>query len=255
MAITQGIGLARDLEGGATASELSRSLFVVRTAGVRPLVRRLFELAGEASRDRVLRGVVEKAGQIIADDYRQQALRREATGNLAASVTGKTVSYPQGATRIVGPRQTGPVGNRPDARSGNHAWLVEFGTSRRRPGTRGRQTYINVHQVINRRMSATGSMNSEQFAKQSRGYYFLMGSRDERTRQGAGGRPGYSRDFAGPGQGGDGREQHPITLGPGKSIAQMPRLNLMSDTIEARGREVFGVMRNLLEQAISVRGG
>jgi len=251
MSISQGIGAARDF-GGSTAAETIGQFASVRTAGVRDLVKRLEELASEASKDAVLRKVVEDAAKPIADEYRKQAQQHEATGNLAASVTGKTKSYKEGAVRVVGPRQTGPVGDRPERRSGNHAWLVEFGTSRRRPGTRGRQIYVNVHTMINRKMNKAGGFNAEQFANMGRGYYFLMGSKDERTRQGAGGRAGYSRDFS---DSYGRREQHPITLRPGESIDKMPRLRLMENAINSRGNECLGIMRNLLEQAIAVRGG
>jgi hypothetical protein len=251
MAFEQGIGAARDFDG-SSAVELTRQFATIRTAGVRDLVRRLSELASAASRDQTLRRIVEQASRPIFEDYQQQAQRREATGNLAASVTSKTVSYDEGVVSVVGPRQTGPVGNRPGRRSGNHAWLVEFGTGPRRPGSRGRKTYVNVHTVINRRMSRAGSFDDQAFANMGRGYYFLMGSLDERARQGAGGRPGYSRDFS---DSYGRREQHPITLKPGKSIRPMRRLRLMEDTITARGNEVLGIMRNLLQQSIRARGG
>jgi hypothetical protein len=186
-------------------------------------------------------------------DYEARAKSHEATGNLSASVTRKYVDYPEGVVVVVGPRQTGPVGSTSDRRSGNHAWLVEFGTDARKPGSRGRRVYVNVHQSINRRMRKSGSFNNTQFEQMGRGYYFLMGSINEPSRRT--GKPGYSRDFAGPGPGGDGRKQHPITLAPGETIAPMKPLGLMEKSISATGASVLAVLRSTLEAEINARGG
>jgi hypothetical protein len=252
--ITQGIGAAQVLEDGLTGVESARQFVVVRTSGARDLVKRLEELSESASRTKLLREIVRKASQPIFDEYKRSAQEREATGNLAASVTRKFVEYPQGVACIVGPRQTGPVGDRPERRSGNHAWLVEFGTNRRKPGSQGRRTYINVHQNINRKFTQSGGFNNTEFENMSRGYYFLMGSKYEPSRQAGTGKPGYSRDFM-LGKDGKSGEQHPITLRPGDTIAGMRRLGLMQKAIDSRGSECLGIMRNLLEQAIAVRGG
>lgn len=251
MALSQGTGAPNLSEDGLTGVERAGQFVTVRTAGARELVRRFRELAAAAAPD-ILQRIVRRASEPIFNDYKALAQRHEATGNLAASVTRKYKNYAEGAVAVVGPRQTGPVGDRPEARSGNHAWLVEFGTAPRRPGTRGRRTYINVHQMINGKMSRSGSLNDEQFRSKGKGYYFLMGSLDYRRNQAAG-RSGYSRDFAGPGPRGDGREQHPITLKPGDTIAGMPALHLMEDTIQANGNEVLAILKSELIKQINLR--
>lgn len=245
--------------GGGTGLERASSFIVVRTAGVRELVEQLKALASVAESDRVLARAVRAGSRIIADDYRTIAERHAATGNLGNSVKIYKRSYRnrsggKAVVDVVGPLQTGPVGTTPGQASGNHAWLVEFGTDRRRPGTKGRRTYVNVHVMVNRRMTLHRpgiSMNDEQFAKAGRGYYFLMGSKYERARQPTA-RSGYSRDFS---DSNGTREQHPITLKPGETIGAMPGLHIMEDVINATQADVLREMSDVLLSAINARRG
>lgn len=257
MAITQGVGSPQTLDDGQTGIQRANQFVTVRTVGARDLVRRLNELTQAASSESILSDAVTRASRPILVGYKTKARSHEATGNLHKSVDRKVKTYAgesgPAAVAVVGPRQTGPVGSRPGIESGNHAWLVEFGTKPRRPGTRGRRTYVNVHQAINGRMRRSSTLNDQQFQNMSRGYYFLMGSKDERVN--AGGRPGYSRDFAGPGPRGDGRPQHPIMLSPGETIAKMPALGLMEKTIQENASDCLGILRIYLEAAIAIRGG
>lgn len=248
--LTQSQGSAAVLDDGMTGLEKAGQFIVIRTAGVRDLVRRLTDLAGAAAAPQAIRSACLKAAAPLEAGYRQRAKEHEATGNLAKSVMTIYRAYPDGGAAIVGPRQTGNGSSKPGVESGNHAWLIEFGTKDRKPGSRGRRAYINVHQMINKRMDRAGSFNNTQFEKMSRGYYFLMGSAKER---GTGNR--YSRDFAGPGPRGDGRRQHPISLGPGDTIAGVPPGHLMQDTIAANSRRVFSILKNALESEIAQRGG
>ena len=257
--ITQNNPAPRDL-GGSSALEQVGQFVTIRTSGVRELVDRLNSLATAVEADETLRKIVRKASRIVMDEYRAMADRHEATGNLAKSVTVVRRSYNNGrggkaAVDIIGPRQTGRSASQEGAESGNHAWLVEFGSGPRRPGTQGRRTYVNVHQSINGRMKLHPgkSMNDDQFKNAGRGYYFLMGSLRERA--GAGGKPGYSRDFAGPSRDGgdDDRGQHPITLKPGETIAPMPALHIMRDVIIACEGEVQMSLEIGLINAINAR--
>jgi hypothetical protein len=253
MALTQGIGAARVFEDGQTGVQKANQFVTVSTAGARDLVQRFLELATAATAPATLRKIVRKSSEPLMKDYAARAAAHEATGNLAASVTRKYVDYPEGVVCVIGPRQTGPVGSTPDRRSGNHAWLTEFGSGPRKPGSKGRRAYINVHQSINGRMRRSGSFNNTQFEQMGRGYYFLMGSINEPSRRT--GKPGYSRDFAGPGPGGDGRQQHPITLSPGDTIAPMPPLGLMEKTISSTASSVLALLRSQLSAEITARGG
>lgn len=243
------------MEWGQTGLDRANQFVIVRTAGLRDLAKRLESLSNAFESDRALRQAVNKGSNLVKTRYQRKALQHVATGNLAASVTYKDRLYKnpnggQAVVRIVGPRQTGPVGSQEGAESGNHAWLVEFGSGRRRPGTEGRRTYVNVHQLVNKRMvlHPGKSMNDEQFLNAGRGYYFLMGSLKER---GPGNR--YSRDFAGPGPRGDGRKQHPITLKPGETIEPMPAMHLMENTIQETGMDAFNAMQAVLVSAINAR--
>lgn len=251
MAITTGQGAPIPDGGGLTNLQTANKFIRVETAGARDLVRKFQSLIDAAASPAILRRIVAKASEPIEKGYRQRAKEHEATGNLAASVTRKFVDYPDGAVAVVGPRQTGPIGDTPKRRSGNHAWLVEFGTPPRRPGSKGRRTYVNVHQMINGKMRKSGSLDDQKFRTAGGGVYFLMGSKNYRAS--AGGRPGYSRDFAGPGEGGDGREQHPITLKPGDTIAGSKPLHIMEKTIESNGPQVLATLKSLLIQQINLR--
>lgn len=249
--LQQGVGAARVLDGGSTGAERASQFVTIKTAGVRGLVRRLEELAGAASSRSIIEKACRKAAKPIEDDYRTLAERHEATGNLAKSVTTIFRAYDNGGVAVVGPRQTGRGGSQPGVESGNHAWLVEFGTGPRKPGSRSRRVYVNVHQAVNGKMRRAGSFNNTQFERMGRGYYFIMGSANDRGVMGT----KYSRDFAGPGPGGDGRKQHPIVLGPNETIEKMPALSLMEDTISANASEVYGILKAYLEAEISIRGG
>jgi hypothetical protein len=124
--------------------------------GIRPILETLENVAGVLSAGESLERVLERAARPIRDTYRAAALRHDATGNLAKSTTIKTKTYRPGVSvAIAGPRHTGSQGATGSQASGNHSWLVEFGSNgRRKPSSRGtRKTYVNVHEVINRRMT------------------------------------------------------------------------------------------------------
>ena len=239
--ITQHNATPRDIGGGTTALQQINQFVTIRTSGVRHFYEQLDKLAGSITADAILKQAVRKASNIIKAGYKDEASKHIATGNLAASVTVfprtyKNANGSKAVIDVVGPRQTGNMGSQEGKESGNHAWLVEMGSGPRRPGTEGRRTYVNVHQMVNRKMQLHPgkSMNDKQFANAGAGYYFLMGSMRKRGPGGS-----YSRDFAGPGPGGDGRNQHPITLKPGETIAPMPGMHLMEDTITAHHRDVL----------------
>jgi hypothetical protein len=235
--ITVGEGAAR-VYGAESAKSLAEGFVTVRTAGIRELVEQLQALAKNVGKPDRLESIVRKGAKLIENDYKQRV--GDVTGGLQKSVKTKTKVYEGAVVAITGPLQTGATGSSNTQASGNHAWLVEFGSGRRRPGTQGRRTYINVHQMINGKMRRHSSANDQQFAAMSRGYYFLMGSRNEPTRQAREGR-GYPHDF-----GFTNGRQHPITLHPGEDYGAMPAKHPMERTIQAQGQAVY----NTLEAAI-----
>lgn len=247
--VSQGIGDARDI-GGGTALQAANQFVSIRTDGVREFVDELYRIAAAVA-PRLLRGILTEAAVPVETTYTAFARAQMATGNLADSVTHKFKAYDRAAVMVVGPRQTGNAGSTDTAASGNHAWLVEFGSGPRAPGSNNRRAYVNVHQSINRRMRRSGSLNSDQFANAGRGYYFLMGSINEPTRQGKG-RAGYSRDFM-LGENGRSGPQHPITLRPGDTIAPIRGTHIMEKTISQTQAQVLSILSNGLQREIAKR--
>jgi hypothetical protein len=218
----------------------------VSVTGVKPVLDTLENVVGVMSAGTTLEEVLRRAAIPIRDGYRAAARTHDATGNLARSTTIKTKTYRPGVSvAIAGPRHTGREGATGSVASGNHSWLVEFGSNgRRSPSTRGtRKAYVNVHQSINMRMTRVATLeDSDKFAARSKGYYFLMSSWREPTRQPRAGR-GYTHDFLPDGG--------VFTLQPGETYGAMPGYHLMENTIAARRTQVQGIIRNGLIDAIN----
>lgn len=218
----------------------------VNVAGAQPMLDTLENVAGVLAAGQTLERVLGRAAQPIVEGYRAAALTHDATGNLAASTTYKTKTYRPGVSvAVAGPRHTGSIGATTEVPSGNHSWLVEFGSNgRRSPASRGtRKTYVNVHQKINKKMTQVVALDdSDDFHKRGLGYYFLMSSWREPTRQPRAGK-GYTHDFL-PGGG-------VYTLKAGATYGAMPAFHLMEHTIAARRAEVQGIVRTGLINAIN----
>lgn len=239
--LTQGEGAARTF-GGQTARSLAEGFVTIQTAGIRELAQELERIAGQFAAEPALEKAVRAGATLIKKGYQSKV--GNVTGNLAKSVRIKIRKYDGAQVAVVGPWQSGKAGSREGAESGNAAWLVEFGTGRRKPGTRGRRTYLNVHQMINGRMSRAGSFNNEQFANMSRGYYFLMGSINEATRQAKMG-SGYPHDF-----GETNGKMHPVTLHPGETYGRMPAKHAMEQTIEQQKSAVYSTLESAIKNTI-----
>jgi hypothetical protein len=218
----------------------------VNITGIKPMLDTLENVASAAASGETLRRVLRRAAVPIRDGYRDAALTHDATGNLAASTTIKPITYRPGVSVVVvGPRHTGSMGATTEVPSGNHSWLVEFGSNgRRSPSTRGRRkTYINVHQRINQRMTRVARLeDSDDFANRSKGYYFLMSSWREPTRQARAGK-GYPHDFLPGGK--------VYTLHPGETYGAMPAYHLMENTIRSRRSTAERILREGLVNAIN----
>jgi hypothetical protein len=239
--ITQGLGSPRTF-GGQTGKSLAEGFVTVKTAGIRELAERLEALAAQMGEPKALESAVKKAGEHIKRGYKAKI--RDATGNLSKSVYIKTKTYDAAAVAVVGPRQTGSGRGTEKDGSGNAAWLFEFGSGIRKPGTKGRRTYVNVHQMINGKMRRHSSANDKQFANMSKGYYFLMGSKYEESRQALMGK-GYPHDF-----GHTGNKMHPITLHPGDTYARMPASHAMEKTISEQQGAVFNTLKAAIQANI-----
>lgn len=222
----------------------------VGVEGIKPVLDNLETLEGIFGTQDLLADILRRAAVPIRDEYKNAALRHDATGNLAASTRIKAKKYPSGsAVAVTGPEQTGTQGATGERPSGNHAWLVEFGSKgRRSPSARGtRRTYVNVHTMINRRMTLHSRLeDSETFRNRSLGYYFLMSSWREPTRQARAGK-GYTHDFM-PAVNGKSRV---YTLHPGETYGEMPAYHLMENAIRARAPESQSLIRNGIITAIN----
>lgn len=229
---------------------VARTFIRIDLRGGEVLLDTLENVSGVLAAGSTLEEIMRRAARPIVTTYRAAALAHDATGNLAKSTTSKIKTYRPGVTvAIAGPRHTGNIGATGSAASGNHSWLVEFGSNgRRRPSSRAkRKTYVNVHQMINRRMTAVARLeDSDEFSRRGRGYYFLMSSWKEPTRQPRAGR-GYTHDFLP--DAGDGPRV--FTLQAGKDYGAMPAYHLMENTIAARRTQVQGIIRDGLINAIN----
>lgn len=233
------------------ASSLAKAeaFIKVTLTGVAPMLDILDLLIGAFAKQGALEGILRDAAIPIRDEYKKGALAHDATGNLAKSTTIKTKTYPSGAVvAVAGPRHTGSKGASGSTASGNHSWLFEFGSNGpRRPSTRNRKTYVNVHKMINRRMTVHARLeDSEKFAKRSRGYYFLMSSWREPTRQPRAGK-GYPHDFLPD----IGKGPRVFTLHPGETYGAMPGYHIMENAIRTHGSRTQGLIRTGIIDAIN----
>lgn len=213
----------------------------ISVEGQREVVEKLLRAATRAGVDatKPLNDACREALKPVMDTYK--SLVPEVTGNLQRSVQIRGIKGQR--AKGVGVAIGGPThvksGKEWDVQTrgaGNHAWLVEFGTGRRRPGTQGRRTYVNVHQKINGRFKRVGDstnwVNNKQFERMGRGFYFVMSSYDEPTRQ-AGRGSGYPHDFF-------------MAIGPGDTYGAMPPRHAMQQAIE----RTRGAAMNTLVEAV-----
>lgn len=180
----------RVLENGQTGLERADSFIRMRTDGAREFIEALLRLATRAGVDATgpLTAAARKAARPVMELYKENI--SDVTGNLTRSVKvqdGKK-KYPGVGIAVGGPVHVkqGKEWDVLKKGAGNHAWLYEFGTGARKPGTQGRKTLIRVHRAVNGKLSSgsgPGSLfNNMQFEKMGRGYYFLMGSKNNPQR-------------------------------------------------------------------------
>ena len=180
--------LPRDVGGGRTGSQRASSFASVQTTGIRDLAQSLLRAATAMGRDatKPLTDAARQAAAPVMAAYKSNI--NDVTGNLKRSVrvqSGKK-KYEGVGIAVAGPVHVVNSEERDVLKkgAGNHAWLVEFGTGRRKPGSQNRRTYLNVHQSINGKMSRVANergglaFDNEKFEKMGRGYYFLMGSKN-----------------------------------------------------------------------------
>ena len=247
--------LPRDVGGGQTGAQRVGGFVTVQTSGVRDLARALLRAATAVGRDatKPLTDAAKKAAQPIMAAYKANI--NDVTGNLKRSVrvqAGKR-KYEGLGIAVAGPVH---VVNSDEwdvlkKGAGNHAWLYEFGTGRRKPGSQKRRTYLNVHQEINGRMNKISNraggfaFDNEQFERMGRGYYFLMGSKNVPQRSSGKGA------FVPDGKGGT----RPYYLESGDTYPAMPASNAMEKAIQAASPSALNVLREAINAQIRKLAG
>ena len=244
---------SRVLPTGQTGREAAEGFIQIRLEGVDDLINALFRAAtqvGENATPR-LNAACKKAMQDVMNNYKR--IIPDVTGNLRKSVRVRGIKNQRAkgvGVAIGGPQHVvggaGKDGKEWDVEvkgAGNHAWLYEFGTGARRPSTQNRRTYINVHQKINGRFNRINDrskkwFDNEQFEKMGRGYYFIMGSRDEPTRKARQG-SGYPHDFG------------PFAIGPNETYGAMPPSNAMERAILASRSSSLAILTDAIRNEIN----
>lgn len=246
--------IPRQIEGGQTGSQRAAGFARVRLEGNKELVRELIRLSTQFGEDATvpLTAAAKKAAKPIMEEYRRNIV--DVTGNLRRSVVirqGKN-KYPATGIAVAGPQHAvgGKEWDVEKKGAGNHAWLVEFGTGRRKPGSLKRRTYVNVHQRINGKMQQVGQagrswQNNDMFENLGRGYYFLMGSKNEDHPERREGRGAFVK-------GSDGKTR-PYTLQSGDTYPAMPASHIMEDAITAMRYESFNALKAELTKLINKR--
>jgi hypothetical protein len=243
----QTLGTTPRLFGGRTGRDIAEGFIQIRLEGQEELIEALLRAAIRAGEEatKPLNAACRKAMGAVMKQYERNV--PEVTGNLRKSIQIRGVKGQR--ARGVGVAIGGPShvksGNEWDVEvkgAGNHAWLVEFGTGRRRPSTQGRRTYLNVHQKINQRFTRVGDrtnwFNNEEFERMGRGFYFIMGSRDEPTRQARRG-SGYPHDFG------------PFAIGPNETYGAMPARHAMEKAIQSAAPTAMNILNDAIREQIN----
>lgn len=235
----------RDVGGGRTGLDTVGDFIRIRLEGQEELIAALLRAATRAGRDatKPLNDACRAAMKPIMETYKNSI--PVVTGNLRRSVQIRGTrgrKIPGVGVAIGGPThaKSGKEWDVEVKGAGNHAWLKEFGTGRRKPGTQGRRTLVNVHQKINGRYRRVGDgtqwVRNDDFDKLGAGNYFIMSSYNEPTRK-AGRGKGYPHDFV-------------MALESGGTYGAMPASNSMQNAIRSSSTPALNTLIAALKQQI-----
>jgi hypothetical protein len=258
MAVRLDATTSRVLPSGRTGAETAGDFLNFNITGIGDMIKALDRAASRCLKDPggyLQKSIIEGMNE-VRDSYRGKV--NNITGNLRrATVTRKgRKQYPGVFIAVTGPRHSvaGKEWDVEEKGAGNHAFLVEFGTSRRRPSTQNRRTYLNVHQKINRRFRPLANreggfaFDNEQFERMGRGYYFLMGSINERH---PARRTGPGAFVKKPGGG-----TRPYFLSPNETYGAMPAGHIMERSIaDSRSAVLNGVRASLTKFITELNNG
>jgi hypothetical protein len=243
MAIVTPSTTQRIVRGGQTGSSIAGGFLSFRVEGLDDLVANLLRASVRAGIDaqKPLNDACRKGAQKVMAAYAQSL--PTVTGNLKRSVTVR--QFRKKTRPGVGGAIGGPVhvkeGEEWDVLkrgAGNHAWLHEFGTGPRRPGTQGRRTLVNVHQRINGRFRRVGDGNqwlrNDEFDRLGRGNFFIMSSYEKR------------KNFRGRGYPGE----FLMALESGDTYGAMPAAGKMEAAIRSSGSAVMSTLMQALADQV-----
>lgn len=227
----------RDLGGGRTGAQAAGDFIRIRLEGEQELIASLLRAATRAGVEatKPLNEACKAAMRKVMEQYKRGI--SDVTGNLRRSVQVRGIKGQRArgvGVAVGGPthRVAGKEWDVEEKGAGNHAWLVEFGTGRRRPGTQGRRTPISVHQRINGRFRRQGDstqwVSNDEFDRLGRGNYFIMSSFREPTRQKRRG-SGYPHDFI-------------MALESGQTYGAMRPQSLMENAIRSASRPALNTL-------------
>lgn len=184
----------RVVRDGQTGSAIASDFIRIRLEGEEELIAALLRAAiragveaqkplNEACKralDPVMKRYKDSLPQVTGNLYRSvkiRGIRKQRARGVGAAIGGPTHV-------IGGGGKTGKEWDVEKKGAGNHAWLVEFGTGRRKAGTQGRRTPINVHQRINGRFRRIGDgtqwFRDDEFDRLGKGKYLIMSSWNDR---------------------------------------------------------------------------
>jgi len=243
MAIVTPSTTQRIVRGGQTGSQIAGGFLSFSVDGLEDLVANLLRAAVTVGDDanKPLNAACREALKPVMKTYAESI--NEVTGNLKRAVTVrnfKKKTLPGVGGAIGGPRHV-KEGSKWDVEkrgAGNHAWLHEFGTGPRRPGTQGRRTLVNVHQRINGRFRRVGDGNqwlrNDEFDRLGRGNFFIMSSYEKR------------KNFRGRGYPGE----FLMALESGDTYGAMPAAGKMEAAIRSSGSAVMSTLMQALADQV-----
>lgn len=253
MAVRLDATTSRILPRGGTAREAAESFASFDISGIGDLITALERAADKCLQDPggYLQKSIIKGMEAVRDSYRGKV--NSVTGNLSrATVSRKGKRTYEGIYIAVAGPQHSVAGKEWDVEekgAGNHAFLLEFGTDRRRPSTQNRRTYLNVHEKINRRFRRITNreggfvFDNEQFEQMGRGYYFLMGSINERHPARRTGRGAFVRTSGG--------GTRPYFLSPNETYGAMRATHPMERAIGDSRQAVLSAVRASLTKFVA----
>jgi hypothetical protein len=253
MAVRLDATTSRVLPSGRTGAEVAGGFLDFKITGIEDLIQSLQRAADRCLKDPggyLQKAIIEGMNE-VRDTYRSKV--NNITGNLRrATVTRPGKNKYEGVfIAVTGPRHavSGKEWDVEEKGAGNHAFLVEFGTGPRRPSTQNRRNYLNVHQKINNRFRPATNreggfvFDNEQFEKMGRGYYFLMGSINERHPARRTGRGAFVKTSGG--------GTRPYFIAPGETYPAMPAQHIMERSIGLTRNSVMSSVRSSLTRFIA----